>query len=103
MRLEFSPLAESDLEAIGDYIAMDSPANAVRFIDGLQDQCEKIARAPMGYVARPELAVDLRSCAHGRYVIFFRPSATLVRIERILHSALDIRAEWVPDGDRPEN
>ncbi len=60
MRLEFSPLAESDLEAIGDYIAMDSPANAVRFIDGLRDQCEKIARAPMGYVARPELALDLR-------------------------------------------
>ena len=31
MRLEFSPLAEVDLEAIGDYIAKDSPGNALRF------------------------------------------------------------------------
>jgi len=28
MRLELSPLAATDLEAIGDYIALDSPGNA---------------------------------------------------------------------------
>ena len=70
MRLEFSPLAVADLEAIGDYIAEDSPGNAVRFIEGVRVQCQKIARAPMGYVGRPELGEGLRSCAHGRYVIF---------------------------------
>lgn len=93
MRLELSPLAQTDLEAIGDYIAQDSPGNAVRFIEGLRDQCQKIVRAPLAYVARPELGDGLRSCAHGRYVIFFRPSAAVVRIERILHSAMDIRSE----------
>ena len=93
MRLELSPLAQTDLEAIGDYIAQDSPGNAVRFIEGLRDQCQKIVRAPLAYVARPELGDGLRSCAHGRYVIFFQPSAAVVRIERILHSAMDIRSE----------
>lgn len=102
MRLALSPLAEADLEAIGDYIAMDSPGNALRFIEGLRDQCQRIARAPMAYVARPELGDGLRSCAHGRYVIFFRPSSELVRIERILHSALDIRTELITDSDAPE-
>jgi toxin ParE1/3/4 len=96
MRLELSPLAETDLEAIGDYIAVDTPGNALRFIQELGDQCRKITKAPMAYVARPELGDGLRSCAHGRYVIFFRPGDAIVRIERILHSALDIRSELIP-------
>lgn len=91
MRLELSPRAERDIEAIGDYIAQDSPGNALRFVERLQDQCEKIALAPMAYVARPELGEGLRSCAYGRYVIFLRPGDAFVRVERILHSALDIR------------
>jgi toxin ParE1/3/4 len=39
MRLEISPLAEFDLETIGDYIAQDSPVNAVRFVEGWRVQC----------------------------------------------------------------
>jgi len=96
MRLEFSPQAEADVEAIGDYIALDSPSNALRFIQDLRTQCKKITKSPMAYVARPELGEGLRSCAHGRYVIFFRPSDAIVRIERILHSALDIRSDFMP-------
>ena len=102
MRLEFSPLAETDLEAIGDYIASDSPGNALRFVQALGEQCRKIAKSPKAYVARPELGERLRSCAHGRYVIFFQPNSDLVRIERILHSAMDIRSELFPvDPDSP--
>jgi toxin ParE1/3/4 len=89
-RLEFSPLAQADLEAIGDYISQDSAGNALRFIEGLRAQCEKITRAPAAYVARPELAGGLRSCAHGRYVIFFRPTIDALRVVRILHSAMDV-------------
>ena len=96
MRFELSPLAETDLEAIGDYIALDSPGNALRFIQELRDQCRKITKAPMAYVVRPELGEGLRSCAHGRYVIFFRPSDAIVRVERILHSALEIQSELMP-------
>lgn len=96
MRLELSPLAESDLEAIGDYIAVDSPGNALQTVRKLQEQCKRIAKSPMAYVARPELGDRLRSCAYGRYVIFFQPGEDLVRIERILHSALDIRSELFP-------
>ena len=92
MRLDFSPLAQTDLEAIGDYIAQDSPGNAIRFVEGLRAQCEKITRAPLAYLARQDLADGLRSCALGRYVIFFRLIVDGVRIARILHSALDVNA-----------
>jgi toxin ParE1/3/4 len=88
-RLEFSPLAQADLETIGDYISQDSPGNAIRFIEGLRTQCEKITRAPMVYAARPELADGLRSCAHERYVIFFLPSLDGLRVVRNLHIAMD--------------
>lgn len=63
------------METIGDYIALDSPGNALRFTQGL------------------------RSCAHRRYVIFFRPMADLVRIERILHSAMDLSGQFALDAD----
>lgn len=99
MQLEFAPSAQLDLETIGDYIAQDIPGNALRFVQGLREQCQKICAAPLAYVARPELGEGMRSCAHGRYVIFFRPSANLVRIERILHSAMDIQALLNPDTD----
>lgn len=92
MELQLSPAAQDDLEAIGDFIAQDSPANALRFVLELRAQCQRLLKAPMVYVARPELGDGLRSCAHGRYVIFFRPTAELVRIERILHSARDVQA-----------
>ena len=96
MLLQFSPAAGDDLEAIADYIAEDSPANAIRFIDQMRVQCLRLVKAPMAYVARPELGEGLRSCAHGRYVIFFRPSQTVVRIERILHGARDMSAQFEP-------
>ena len=97
MRLEFSPLALSDLETIGDYISQDSPENALRFIQTLRGQCQKICLAPLAYVARSELESGLRSCVNGRYVIFFRPIKDLVRIERILHSAMDLTAQFKSD------
>jgi toxin ParE1/3/4 len=94
MKLEFSPAAESDLEEIGDFIALDSPANAVQFIDDLRGQCGRLLKSPLGYVARPEIAEGLRSCAYGRYVLFFRVDEAVVRIERILHSAREVGRAW---------
>lgn len=44
----------------------------------------------MAHFARPELGERSRSCAYVRYVNFFQSSEVAFRIERILHSALDI-------------
>lgn len=90
MALAFTPLAEADLEAIGDYIALDSPHNALTFIAGLREHCERIGHDPLVYTARPELGKDLRSCPHDNYVIFFRPSDGDVLIVRILHGSRDL-------------
>ena len=86
-------MAEADLQEIGDYIAKDNPRRAESFIDELLDQAEKIAQMPTAYVAREDLASGLRMCVHGRYLLFFRATGSVMRVERILHSRRDIDAE----------
>ena len=89
MKVEFSPRAVSDLTDIGDYIAKDSPANADDFINALLDYCLDIKHAPEGYTARPELGANIRSLPFKAYMIFYTPSDTHIRIERILHGSRD--------------
>lgn len=93
MRCEISPLAESDLREIGDYIARDNPRRAEGFIDELLVRSRQIADMPTAYPARNDLAPGLRACSHQRYIIFFTATDTGVRIERIIHGARDITEE----------
>lgn len=90
MPCEISLLAEADLREIGDYIARDNPKRAESFIDELLAHGEKIAAMPTAYVAREELAPGLRTCAHQRYIIFFRIIPSGARIERIINAARDL-------------
>jgi len=88
----FSPKSRQDLLDIGDYLAKDSRANARRFVARLTEQCQRIGKAPMGYVGREDLAAGLRMAGLGRYVIFFRVIDKTVRIERVLHGARNLPA-----------
>jgi toxin ParE1/3/4 len=96
MKLFFSPLAENDLEEIADFIAQDNPLAALQFIQNLRLQCQRIAHTPQAFPARSELGKTLRSCAHQRYVIFFRILPDHVRVERVLHSARDLSQQFSP-------
>jgi len=96
MRLTITPMAEQDLEAIGDYIAADNPVRALSFIKELREQCQRIAHNPPGYRRRPELGNDIRSSSHGNYVIFFASTSDEVIILRVLHGARDLPALFAP-------
>ncbi len=63
MRPAFTSLAEQDLEAIADYIAVDDPVRALGF---------------------------MRELRAGHYVIVFEADPDAVLIVRILHGARDI-------------
>ena len=90
MQAIFSRLAECDLEEIADYIAADNPRRALTFLRELRAHCVRIASAPLAWPARPQLGVDIRSSAFGRYVVFFRAGAAHILIVRILHGARDM-------------
>ncbi|MFS2222565.1 type II toxin-antitoxin system RelE/ParE family toxin [Pantoea sp. B65] len=66
MKLSVSPLAEQDIEAIGDDIAQDNPVRAADFIEELYQQCLLIGETPVLYRQRPELGTHIRSCAYDR-------------------------------------
>jgi toxin ParE1/3/4 len=86
----FAPAAAQDLQEIADYIHIDNPAAAYRFVTELRARCNGLAIAPRSGAARPELRVGLRSVPFRRYVVFYTATGDDVRIERILHSARDI-------------
>jgi toxin ParE1/3/4 len=46
MRLELARFIESDLAAIGDYIAADNPRRALSFIQEIRDSSRRLANTP---------------------------------------------------------
>ncbi|BCK88216.1 hypothetical protein MIZ01_2017 [Sideroxyarcus emersonii] len=93
-RFWISPLAEQDLEAIGDFIAQDNPHRAITFIVELRNQCAKVAANPKACRLRPELGTNIRSFAYGNYVIFFQENRDALCIVRVLHGAMDIESRF---------
>ncbi len=92
MQCLFSPLAELDLEEIGDYIARDNPSRAVPFIRDIREQCAKITAMPLAAPLRPELGEGIRMAPLGQYLIFYTVDAESIRIERVLHGSRNIPA-----------
>ena len=86
----FSPKAQEELEAIGDYIAPDNPGRAFSFVRELRARAEAIANAPNAYPPREDVAKGLRMADHKPYMILFRVLPAEIRIERIIHGARDL-------------
>ncbi|MBX3288236.1 MAG: type II toxin-antitoxin system RelE/ParE family toxin [Acidobacteria bacterium] len=83
----FSDLAVSDLEEIWNYIARDNAEAATRFIRSFDPILVRLANDPYLGRSRDDIIKDLRHFPHGRYVIYYFPAASGVRIYRVLHSA----------------
>jgi toxin ParE1/3/4 len=92
MRLEFSRFVESDLEAIGDYIAQDNPKRAITFIREMRERIRAVGENPLIYRVRPEIGEGARMAVVGRYVILFRVVGEIVRIERVVYGGRDLLA-----------
>jgi toxin ParE1/3/4 len=90
MMYRLSPLAKLELEAIGDYIAQDSPGNARRFIERLTLKFVALGRNPMIGRGRPELPPDLRSFPYGAYLILYRVIDDGVEVVRVVHAARNL-------------
>jgi toxin ParE1/3/4 len=81
-------IVEQDLLEIWLYIAEDSPVNADRFLDKLNEMAKKLSEFPQMGTERPELADNLKGFPVGRYVIYYRCLANGCGIElvRVLSS-----------------
>lgn len=85
-----TPTAESDIEAIWDYITEDSPENAARFVSQLEEHIGALERFPVRCPLIPENEVlnsEYRHLVLGNYRIIFRITGTTVFILRIIHGS----------------
>ena len=90
MRFEVRQTARNDLSDIAAYISRDNPERSVSFVEELVERIETIFERPLSFPARSEFGSGVRSAVHGRYLILFRVSESLVEVLRVLHGARDI-------------
>jgi toxin ParE1/3/4 len=69
--VEYLPAALDDISSILTYVSQSSQnrITALRYIKASFARCERIADAPFGGVARPELGSDLRMAVFERSVV----------------------------------
>ena len=98
MKVTFTDEALRDLDAIGDYIAEDSPSRALRFVAELVETAREIGDNPRAFQAvRRYRNREVRRRVHGSYLIFYRIEPDLVSVLHVLHGAQDYEALLFPD------
>ena len=87
MRLEWSIFAQTDRDAIFDYIEEDSPQAAITVDDRIRAQVSRLARYPQS--GRPGRVAGTRELVIHRtpYIAAYRIAGDTVRILRVLHGA----------------
>jgi toxin ParE1/3/4 len=99
-RLLFRPGAESDLDALDDYIAQDSPERAFAFIQRIRGACDTLRQFPESGRARDDLSPGLRTLAfERRVVIAYLVSAEAVEIVRVFYGGRDMAALIIDEPD----
>ncbi len=85
-----SPEARDDLSEIFAYIATNNPDAALAQILRFESLFDLLVQQPKAGRLHHELSPSLRGLVEGRYIIFYRETATGVDIARVLHGARDI-------------
>ena len=99
-KVRITPEAESDLRAIGDYIAQDSPERARRFVTKLRQEINSLRNFPERHARAPEAELagsDLRQMTNGMYRVLYTVSERIVIIHAVRHGARrPLRADELP-------
>ena len=94
-KIVVSRRAQRDLRAIRAYVRQESGrdrANAL--VQRVLAVCRLYADQPRAGWLHEELAVGVRACRCGPYLVFYRPRADGIDILRVLHGRRDIAAQW---------
>lgn len=83
-RPTFTRLAEQDLDDILNYIALDNPKAAVKFVLTIKKKCEFLALFPEIGMLKLDLGAGIRSFPVRNYLIIYRASDEGIEVARIL-------------------
>ncbi len=88
VRLKFTLQTQTDLRNIHEYIALDSPTNAKRFVKEFKSRSEVLKKYPeMGHLVLPDKFKNLRQLLHKSYRIVYHFSNDVVTIISIHHQS----------------
>ena len=91
--LRYLPIAVDDLVSIFDWIANDSPANAVAFLERLDRRIGNLKTHPfLGYMPRDEKLKNsgYRILVINSYLVFYMIRGKTVEIHRVVHGSRDL-------------
>ena len=98
LELDYGDDVFCDLQEAGCYLRQRNPEAGFRFTTSARKTCEFLSENPFLGRARPEFGVDgMRSWpveGFRRYLIFYVPSDTHLRVLRVLHGNRDLLAEF---------
>lgn len=87
---KFTGRAEDDLAAIIDYtLETWGAAQAVKYIDGLEELASNLAQSPSLGKSRDDLHEGLIVFPYERHLLFYRKERHGITIVRILHDSMD--------------
>lgn len=89
--LEYSELAERDLEALADWLSDYSPPAALRFLDRIESAVERLRDFPE--MGRQVLLgeSELRVLPIGPWLLLYRVLADRILVSRIVRGSRDLR------------
>jgi toxin ParE1/3/4 len=99
VRILRRPRAVSDAESLADWIAKDSLAASLRFLENVEDTLARLADFPSSgspyRIDVPRLANlrFVRVVGFPNHIVFYVEHSTAIEVVRILHGARDIDAE----------
>lgn len=88
---EWTPQAETDLEEIVYYIAVQDgrPQTAAKNAHEIRDKCEHYAKHTEIGTKRDDLALGLYCFRHKRWLIFYEPLETGIRVLHVVDGSRD--------------
>jgi toxin ParE1/3/4 len=88
-RAQVTKRARTDIDAIWDYIAVDSPSAADRLVDRFTSLFERLARMPRLGERYPHAIPGIRFFTLGAYVVVYEELNVGIRVLCVSHSARD--------------
>ncbi|AFY80650.1 type II toxin-antitoxin system RelE/ParE family toxin [Oscillatoria acuminata] len=94
-----SDAAFHDITEIATYLEQLSPAVAVRLIDKIIEQCQRLADFPNMGRRWDQISPPLRSFPVEDYLIFYRGIADGIEVVRVVSGYRDLRTifEWLDE------
>jgi toxin ParE1/3/4 len=82
--------AQSDVDAIAEFIALDKPLAAMHWIDELDKTLALLANSPLIGENIERFGLGLRRHCFGNYLLFYVPIKGGIELRRVLHGARKI-------------